>query len=75
MHSGSLEAASEPLGIRIRGTTYFEHQPSPFCMEDEHGGFGWGAFEDAKVHSCVDELTSSVATYPYGRRMLRDMGY
>jgi len=37
--------------------------------EDEHGQFGWGAPEDASVHSFINELGSSFGTYLYGRRM------
>jgi len=43
--------------------------------EDEHGDFGWGAPEDAEVHSYVNELASSVGTYLYGRRMYETMVY
>ena len=31
--------------------------------EDEHGQFGWGAPEDASVHSYINELGSSFGTY------------
>jgi hypothetical protein len=30
--------------------------------EDEHGQFGWGAPEDASVHSYINELGSSFGT-------------
>ena len=43
--------------------------------EDEHGGFGWGAPEDAEVHSYINELASSIGTYLYGRRMYETMVY
>lgn len=43
--------------------------------EDERGRFGWGAPEDAEVHSCINELASSVGTYLYGRRMYETMLY
>jgi dihydrofolate reductase len=42
-------------------------------IEDEHGGFGWGAPEDDRVHSYINELASSVGTYLYGRRMYETM--
>lgn len=42
--------------------------------EDEHGKFDWGAPDEA-VHSCVNELASSVGTYLYGRRMYETMVY
>ncbi len=41
--------------------------------EDEHGQFGWGASEDASVHSYINELGSSSGTYLYGRRMYETM--
>jgi dihydrofolate reductase len=41
--------------------------------EDEHGQFGWGAPEDASVHSYINELGSSFGTYLYGRRMYETM--
>jgi dihydrofolate reductase len=43
--------------------------------EDEHGDFGWGAPEDADVHTYINELASSVGTYLYGRRMYETMVY
>ena len=43
--------------------------------EDEHGHFGWGAPEDAEVHSYINELASSFGTYLYGRRMYETMVY
>ena len=43
--------------------------------EDERGDFGWGAPEDEEVHSYINELASSVGTYPYGRRMYETMVY
>ncbi len=43
--------------------------------EDAHGDFGWGAPEDAEVHSYINELASSVGTYLYGRRMYETMVY
>ncbi len=43
--------------------------------EDENGSFGWGAREDEEVHSFINELTSSVGTYLYGRRMYETMVY
>jgi dihydrofolate reductase len=43
--------------------------------EDERGAFGWGAPEDEEVHSCINELASSVGTYLYGRRMYETMVY
>lgn len=42
--------------------------------EDEGGRFGW-ARPDEEVHSYVNELTSSVGTYLYGRRMYDTMVY
>ena len=43
--------------------------------EDEHGRFGWGAPEDAEVHSYINEFASSFGTYLYGRRMYETMVY
>ena len=43
--------------------------------EDEHGKFGWGAPADEEVHSYVNQITSSVGTYLYGRRMYDTMVY
>jgi dihydrofolate reductase len=43
--------------------------------EDAQGDFGWGAPEDAAVHTFVNELASSVGTYLYGRRMYETMVY
>jgi dihydrofolate reductase len=43
-------------------------------VEDEHGGFGWGA-PDEEVNSYINELASSVGTYLYGRRMYEAMVY
>ena len=40
--------------------------------EEEGGRFGW-ARPDEEVHSYVNELTSSVGTYLYGRRMYEVM--
>ena len=42
--------------------------------EDQHGHFGWAA-PDEEVHSHVNELSSSVGTYLYGRRMYETMVY
>lgn len=42
--------------------------------EDERGRFSWG-FADEEVHSYVNELSSSVGTYLYGRRMYDTMVY
>jgi dihydrofolate reductase len=44
-------------------------------VEDEQGRFGWGAPEDEEVHSCINQLASSVGTYLYGRRMYETMVY
>jgi dihydrofolate reductase len=43
--------------------------------EDDHGKYGWGAPEDERLHSYVNELGSSVGTYLYGRRMYETMVY
>lgn len=43
--------------------------------EDEQGKFGWGAPADEAVHAYVNELSSSVGTYLYGRRMYETMVY
>jgi hypothetical protein len=44
-------------------------------VEDEQGRFGWGAPEDEEVHSYINQLVSSVGSYPYGRRMYETMVY
>jgi len=44
-------------------------------VEDEEGRFGWSAPESEQVHSYVNELTASVGTYLYGRRMYDTMVY
>jgi dihydrofolate reductase len=44
-------------------------------VEDEQGRFGWGAPEDEEVHSCINQLASSVGTCLYGRRMYETMVY
>jgi hypothetical protein len=41
--------------------------------EDEHGQFGWGAPEDASVHSYINELRSSFGAYLFGRMMYESM--
>jgi dihydrofolate reductase len=41
--------------------------------EDGQGDFGWGAPDDAGLHSYINELSSSVGTYLYGRRMYETM--
>lgn len=43
--------------------------------EDEHGKFGWGVPEEEEVHSYINELTSSVGIYLYGRKMYEVMAY
>src|SRR5215472_258649 len=43
-------------------------------VEDEHGRFAF-AVPDEEVHSYVNQLTSSVGTYLYGRRMYETMVY
>jgi dihydrofolate reductase len=43
--------------------------------EDENGDFGWGAPEDADVHTYINELGASVGLYLYGRRMYETMVY
>jgi len=43
--------------------------------EDERGAFGWAAPEDEGVHSYINELTSSVGTYLYGRRMYETIAF
>ncbi len=41
-------------------------------MEDEHGRFGF-AVPDEEVNLCINQLTSSVGTYFWGRRMYEAM--
>ena len=41
-------------------------------VEDEQGGFGWSA-PNEEVNSYINELSSSVGTYLYGRRMYEAM--
>ena len=43
-------------------------------VEDEHGRFDFAA-PDEEVHSYINQLTSSVGTYLYGRRMYETMVY
>ena len=43
-------------------------------VEDEHGRFDWAA-PDEEVFSYINQLTSSVGTYLYGRRMYETMVY
>ena len=43
-------------------------------VEDEHGGFGW-TVPDEEVNSYINELTSSVGIFLYGRRMYEAMVY
>ncbi|HEU5175120.1 MAG TPA: dihydrofolate reductase family protein [Gemmatimonadaceae bacterium] len=42
--------------------------------EDERGNFGWAA-PDETVHTYINELSSSIGTYLYGRRMYDTMVY
>jgi len=43
-------------------------------VEDEQGGFGWTA-PDKEVNGYINDLTSSVGTYLYGRKMYDAMVY
>jgi dihydrofolate reductase len=43
-------------------------------VEDEHGGFGWTG-PDEEVNAYINELSSSVGTYLYGRKMYEAMVY
>ena len=43
-------------------------------MEDEHGRFDFAA-PDEEVNPYINQLTSSVGTYLYGRRMYETMVY
>ena len=45
------------------------------CTEDKNGKFGWGAPEDEAAHSYINELSSSIKTYLYGRKMYDTMVY
>lgn len=38
--------------------------------EDENGKFGWGAPADEEVHTYINELSSSVKTDLYGRKII-----
>ncbi|MDD7967879.1 dihydrofolate reductase family protein [Actinomycetospora lemnae] len=42
-------------------------------VEDEQGDFGWGVPEDEELHRYAEEITRSVRTYLYGRRMYETM--
>ncbi len=42
-------------------------------VEDETGNFSWGAPDDAELHTYLNELTASVGTHLYGRRMYDTM--
>ena len=43
--------------------------------EDKEGKFGWGAPEDEEVHRYINELSSFIGTYLYGRKMYDTMVY
>jgi len=43
-------------------------------VEDEQGGFGWTA-PDKEVNGYINDLTSSVGTFLYGRKMYDAMVY
>lgn len=43
-------------------------------VEDAHGDFGWGA-PDEEVNTYINELSSPVGAYLYGRRMYEAMLY
>ena len=43
-------------------------------VSDTQGNFGWGAPEE-ESHAFVNELSRSVGTYLYGRRMYKTMAY
>jgi dihydrofolate reductase len=42
-------------------------------VEDEKGAFGWSAPDDEGVHAFINELSASVGTFLYGRRMYETM--
>ncbi|MGH3360313.1 MAG: dihydrofolate reductase family protein, partial [Nocardioidaceae bacterium] len=44
-------------------------------VADANGDFGWGVPADEEVHSFVNEITRTVGTYLYGRRMYETMVY
>ena len=43
-------------------------------VEDEHGDFGWTS-PDEEVNAYINEVSSSVGTYLYGRKMYEAMAY
>lgn len=43
-------------------------------VSDPNGGFGWGAPEE-ESHEFINELSKSIGTYLYGRRMYETMVY
>jgi hypothetical protein len=43
--------------------------------EDKHGKFDSGAPKDEDLHTCINELGSSIGIYLYGRRMYETMVY
>ena len=47
---------------------YLMHTSLDGYVEDEQGGFGWTA-PDKEVNGYINDLTSSVGTYLYGRKM------
>ena len=53
---------------------YGLHMSVDGYVEDEHGRFDWAA-PDEEVFSYINQLTSSVGTYLYGRRMYETMVY
>ena len=53
---------------------YALHMSVDGYVEDEHGRFDWAA-PDEEVSSFVNQLTASIGTHLYGRRMYETMVY
>jgi hypothetical protein len=66
---GLKEARDEQMSL-----IYSMHVSVDGYVEDEHGRFGFTA-HDEEVNPYINQLTSSVGTYLYGRRMYEAMVY
>jgi hypothetical protein len=66
---GLKEAGDEQMSL-----IYSMHVSVDGYVEDEHGRFGFTA-PDEEVNPYINQLTSSVGTYLYGRRMYESMVY
>lgn len=53
---------------------YWMHTSLDGYVEDEHGDFAWTS-PDAEVNTYINEVSSSIGTYLYGRKMYESMVY